>query len=88
MKPDFKDRAEKIIAEVLLRTSIDKIDIEIITYILQAELKLCYAEFEEYYEEAYCNAISIARTSGYDDGFADGYDVGYDNGQSDSHSAV
>ena len=77
MKPDFMDRIAKIIAEVRTRTCIDKIDTEVLEYILQKELI-------EYHNEAYTYAHNI----GYDDGFNDGYDVGYDNGYSDSHSAV
>ena len=76
MKPDFMYRIAKIIEEVHNRTYIDKIDTEVLEYILQDALI-------EYHNEAY----TYARNSGYDDGFNDGYDVGYDNGYADGHSA-
>ena len=75
MKPDFMDRIAKIIEEVHNRTYLDKIDTEVLEYILQDALI-------EYHNEAY----TYARNIGYDDGFNDGYDVGYDNGSYDGHS--
>ena len=75
MKPDFMSRIAKIIEEVHNRTYIDKIDTEVLEYVLQGALI-------EYHNEAYTYAHNI----GYDDGFNDGYDVGYDNGSYDGHS--
>ena len=75
MKPDFKATIANIIEEVHNRTYIDKIDTEVLEYILQDALI-------EYHNEAYTYAHNI----GYDDGFNDGYDVGYDNGSYDGHS--
>ena len=72
MKFDFTEITTKVIAEVRTRTCIDKIDTEVLEYILQKELI-------EYHNEAYTYAHNI----GYDDGFNDGYDVGYDNGRSE-----
>ena len=74
MKPDFKATIANIIAEVHNRTYIDKIDTEVLEYILQDALI-------EYHNEAY----TYARNEGYDEGYDDGYDVGYDNGYADCH---
>ena len=66
---DFKDSAAKIIAEVRNRTSIDKIDIDVIEDILQVALI-------KYDNEVFTYGHSI----GYDDGHSDGYYEGYDDG--------
>ena len=63
MKPDFMDRIAKIIAEVHNRTCIDKIDTEVLEYILQKELI-------EYHNEAY----TYGHTTGYDAGYTDGHE--------------
>ena len=57
MKPDFMDRAAKIIEEVRTRTCVDKIDTEVLKEILQEELN-------EYYNEDY--------SLGYDEGYSEG----------------
>ena len=72
MKPDFMVRIAKIIEEVHNSIYIDKIDTEVLEYILQDALI-------EYHNEAYTYAHNI----GYDEGFNDGYDVRYDNGRSE-----
>ena len=87
--PNPAFRIAKIITEVRDRTSIDKIDIEILKEILQDELlelnEYCRM-LDEYYIEEYHNAIARVRSAAYDDGYDDGYDIGYDNGYSDGRS--
>ena len=88
MKPDFIDSIAKIIAEVRVRTCIDKIDAEVLEDILQEELNEYCLELDEYYIEEYHIAISSARSKAYDDGHSDGYTDGYDIGYDDGKSAV
>ena len=71
MKPDFKDITAKIIAEVHIRTCIDKIDTEVLEDILQDELF-------EYHNEV----LTYGRNIGYEDGYEEGYSLGYDEGHS------
>ena len=66
MKPNIMDRTAKIITEIMVRTYIDKIDIEGLEDILQAELT-------EYHNEVFTYAHDI----GYDDGYSDGRSYGH-----------
>ena len=69
MKPDFIDRAAKIIEEVRTRTCVDKIDTEALFEILQEELI-------KYRNELLTYGHSIGYNEGYDDGYAAGYKRG------------
>ena len=84
MTPNFMNRAAKIMAEIRTRTSIDKIDTEVLFEIVQDALNEYYDELNEYYEEEYYTAITSARSRAYDAGYEDGYDECY----SESHSVV
>lgn len=74
MKTVFTDRAAKIIEEIRTRTSIDKIDEEVIFEILQAEFKDCYnTGYDELCWESYADGKSNAYDKGYDEGYYQGY---------------
>ena len=83
--PDFIGRIAKIVEEVSARAYVEEIDTEGIKEILKEELKECYAELKEYYEEEGCIAISRARNSSYYDGHSDGYSLGYDDGHDECY---
>ena len=75
--PNFMGKTEKIIAEILARTCVDKIDAEVIEEIVQASLNEYCMMLNGYYEEEYYNALNTVRNSAYDSGYDAGYDVGY-----------
>ena len=78
--PNFTGRAVEIIAEILARTCVDKIDAEVIEEIVQASLNEYYMMLNGYYEEEYYNALNTVRNSAYESGYESGYDAGYDVG--------
>ena len=84
MKPDFMDRAAKIIAKIRTRTYIDKIDTAVLEELVKDELNEYYDELQGYYDAGY----DYSYDNGYDEGYALGYDDGYAAGHSESHSAV
>ena len=67
MKPNFKSRTAKIIAEIRTRACIDDVDAEVIKDILKDELNEYYDELKEYYD-----ALHECYDDGYDDGYAAG----------------
>ena len=64
MKPNFRGRTAKLIAEIRNRTCIDDVDAEVIKEILQEVLDEYYNVLHGYYD------------AGYDDGYSNGYDEG------------
>ena len=83
MKPDFMNKTAKIIAEVMVRTCIDKLDTKVIEEILKDELN-------EYYNEVF----KYSRNIGYDEGYNDdlneavaieeaAYSRGFDDGRAE-----
>lgn len=73
MKPYFRDRAAKIIAEIHNRAFIED-DAEVLKEILQEVLNEYSDELHGYYD------------AGYDDGYSNGYDEGYESGFRGRHS--
>ena len=77
MKPDFMARTVKIMAEIRARTCIDKIDTEVIEYILKGELI-------KYHNEVFTYGHGIGYDDGYIAGDAEGYEAGYKRGVNDT----
>ena len=75
MKPNFMNRAAKIMAEVRNKTCIDDVDTEVIAGILQDELI-------EYHNEVFTYGHNI----GYDDGHADGHAEGHYEGHAEGYA--
>ena len=69
----FMDRTAEIIAEVLVRTCIDKNDTEVLFEILQDALIKCHNE-----------AFTYGHSIGYDDGYIAGDEAGYKRGVNDT----
>ena len=84
MKPNFMDRAEKLMAEIRTISFIDKFDTKFIEDILKDELYVYYAELQKYYDDAYDEGYAAGKSSlegdvdsAYDEGYALGYSEGY-----------
>ena len=84
MKPDFMDRIEKVISDVLTRTCIDKLDAKVIEDILQEELIKYHNEVFTYarnigYGDGLNKAVATEEAT-YSKGYYEGYNKGYDDG--------
>ena len=76
MKPNFMNRAAKIMEEVRNKTCIDDVDTEVIAGILQDELI-------EYHNEVFTYGHNIGYDDGYSAGHYEGHAAGYALGYSD-----
>ena len=90
MKPNFMDRAEKLMAEIRTISFIDKFDTKFIEDILKDELYVYYAELHRYYDDAYDEGYAAGKSSleGDVDSYALGYTHGFSEGYSEGHSEV
>ena len=88
MKPNFRGRTAKIIAEIRNRTCIDDVDAEVIEEILQAALIKYCRELDGYYDAGYAagwvngkSSLEGDVDSAYDEGYALGYSDGTNGGR-------
>ena len=88
MKPDFMDRAAKIIEEIDNRSRTNVVDTEVIEAMLKDALneyydagyEAAYDELQEYYDVGYSEGHSDGYYEGHSEGHSDGYYEGYSEG--------
>ena len=86
MKFDFSVSAAKIVAQVRIRTCINKIDAEVLEDILKDELIKYHNEIFTYghsigYDDGKAYGYSSGHSAGYSVGHYEGYDDGYYDGR-------